>query len=117
MKAGDIQVVRAGRRRLVYPVAGGNAFERAAGDGIMRGGTARRIAKAIHDAPGRNVQDIAVDIGESPRVVYYHVRRLIEAKLVHSASETRHRDLQPTLRLAAILQAQEEIAGDPSNPG
>lgn len=113
-KEGQIQVVRIGRRRLVYPTSGGKVAEFAPGDAILRGQTSRRIAVAIHDHPGCSIQDIVDEVHESVRVVYYHVRRLIEVGLVTSSSDTRHRDLRATPRLCTILV---ESQGEPEAIG
>jgi predicted transcriptional regulator len=114
-KENQIQIVRVGRRRLVYPASGGRATDFAAGDALLRGRTARQIAEAIANRPGSSIQTIVDSVGYSPRAVYYHVRRLIEAGLVTSSSETRHRDLCPTPRLRAILKfgGVDEDAGEP----
>lgn len=101
--AGLIQARTAGRRRLLYPP--GEDPLAAAGDSIIRGATARRIAKAILDAPDSSIPQLAERLGESHRVVYYHVKRLLEAGLVTSTSRTRHKDLVASPRLAKLLSA------------
>lgn len=112
-QAGLVQTRLAGRRRLVYATTGGTtATQDAEARSILCGQTARRIAISIRNRPNRSVLDLSEELGDSPRAVYYHVRRLLNAGLISSASATRHFDLSPTPLLEQIL-AREEMA-DPS---
>jgi DNA-binding transcriptional ArsR family regulator len=111
-KSRSVQVVRVGRRRLVYPMREGGVVEMAPGDALLRGQTVRRIALAIEATPGRGIAEIAAQVEQSPRVTYYHVRRLIEAGIVASSAAKRHRDLAPTPRLREILGRQAGNGSD-----
>jgi predicted transcriptional regulator len=110
-QAGLIQTCAAGRRRLVYPVSGGDAAPRALGDSILRGKKARAIARCIVERPHLSVFEISEILNESTRVTYYHVKRLIETGLLTTTSKTRHSNLQPTPRLLVAL-AKPETPGD-----
>ncbi|MEA3200255.1 MAG: hypothetical protein QOE90_1683 [Thermoplasmata archaeon] len=110
VKAGSIEVARVGRRRLVYPAGSPQARERAQGDALIHGKTARAVAEVILAEPGISIQGISIVLGQSHRVVYYHVRRLMEAGLVTSSSPTRHRDLCASPKLRAALDSRRPEA-------
>lgn len=103
-RAGHLEVAENGRRRVVYPVGlGDERHSRACS--ALQGATARRIAAAIASRPGCSVRDVLEEVGESPRVVYYHLKRLMEAGLVESSSPTRHFDLTAGPELQDALDA------------
>lgn len=113
--AGLLHTVSAGRRRLVYP---GPSAAEPPGSGraraILRGRTARRVAEAIADHPGVGIDRLVPLVGESPRTVYYHVKRLVDAGLVLMDRATRYADLAPAPALARLLaqDAPRGAAGD-----
>lgn len=115
-RSGAIQIKTSGRRRLVYPAHYPNAEATAAAEGLLLGKTARRLAHALVESRRSSVAELAVLTGESPRVVYYHCRRLIEAGLVESAATNGRRDLAPTARLVSLLGATAD-ADNGSAPG
>ena len=92
----------AGRRRVVFPVSAyvdENAEDRA----LLLEPTARRIALAILHRPNITITDLVEELHETPRVVYYHVKRLRDAGLVVGASATHYRGLEAAPRLALLL--------------
>lgn len=102
-RQGLIRTHASGRRRLIFPAPYAIEPQEAPGFAIVRGATAQRIARSILAKPGQSVGEICQDVAESPRVVYYHVKRLLEAGLVESSSRTRHHDLRPSVRLGELL--------------
>ena len=72
---------------------------------LLQGATAREIASRISKKPGQDMETLAEHLDLSPRVVYYHLRRLVEGKLIKSSSTTRYRDLAPTPALNELLKA------------
>lgn len=114
---GLISTAHAGRRKLVFP-EGHRAKEESAALGILRGRTARRVAEAFLDRTHRSMDDLIATLDLAPRSVYYHVRRLIDAGLVRSASETRYKDLEATRTLKRILlqwNRQDSSTSSPSS--
>lgn len=106
-KAGLIKSRKRGRHCLVYPAVGDNApvkvpLTQAI---LLQGKTAREIANRISKKPGQDMESLAEALELSPRVVYYHLRRLVEGKLVKSSSTTRYRDLAPTPVLQDLLKS------------
>lgn len=103
---GTIHTVVSGRRRLVFlgprPPEGLVHAEKLS---MLRGRTANRIASMIDQEPGLSIVDLVVRVRESPRSVYYHVRRLKAAGLIWSSSVTRYRDLRPSPDLRSCLAA------------
>lgn len=105
-----IQTSVVGRRRLVYPVtpdADPTADKHMA---MLRGKTARRVAEAVLAQPNIPIQELTTLLGESPRVVYYHVKRLLDAGLILSDSKTRHTGLAPAPQLATLLETSKPPA-------
>ena len=89
-----------GRRRLVHL----GRDDPHAGLAILRGRTARRIAETIASHPAISITDVARLTGGSPRAVYYHVKRLVEAGLVATEGQTRYARLAPTPLLPPMLR-------------
>lgn len=106
LKEGSIRTVRDGRRRLIVP-NGAKLDERGPADSLLRGKTAREIAHLVCTRPCGSIEDLCNLVDKSPRVVYYHVKRFIEAGLIESSSATRHRHLQPTPALVKALQRRD----------
>lgn len=110
--AGLIRSKKKGRHCLVFP-----AHEDLAGRGaltqtiLLQGATAREIASRIARKPGQDMETLAEHLDLSPRVVYYHLRRLLEGKLIKSSSTTRYRDLAPTPALTELLKAFQRRDG------
>lgn len=103
-----VRIETAGRRRLVFP-AGQSPMVAAEARGLVYGGPARRIALALRDRPGQSILELCERTGNSPRAVYYHVKRLLEGGLLRSSSSTRHSDLEPTpLLLELVVDAPRE---------
>jgi predicted transcriptional regulator len=98
-RAGLLRTLRSGILRLVYP-ADYPADEDAA---LVRHAYVRAIALTIAARPGCGVRDVVAATGVSERRVYYHVRRLLSAGLITSATTWGYRDLRPTSRLLALL--------------
>lgn len=99
--AGLLHTVKAGRHRLVFPDKdpGETPEDRA----IVLEKTARALALLIVDNPHVRATDLVRLSGESPRVVYYHVKRLLESGLVSSSSGIHHRGLVASPRLVHLL--------------
>lgn len=104
--AGLVTSKKRGRHCLVFPsgqeVAGRGALSQTI---LLQGRTAREIAHRISKKPGQDMESLAEALDLSPRVVYYHLRRLVEGKLIKSSSTTRYRDLAPTPALNELLKA------------
>lgn len=113
-RLGALQRVRAGRRALLMP-AGLEEDERSLrARALLRGETARRVAQAVALSAPTDVEALSRALGESRRVVYYHVKQLIEAGVVQSASRTRHFGLVPSPSLRSLL-APGDVADDIAN--
>lgn len=100
---GVIRTVAVGRRTLVFPRGAFGQDLEARGLSLLYGRTCRAIAEAIVRRRGASVTEICAETGKSHRVVYYHVKLLMEAGLVVSASPTRFRNLTPAPRLVLLL--------------
>lgn len=116
-KDGKLETRTVGRRRLLYP-AGVASEEFAAIQGLLRGKTVRKVATAVLSKPSLSFKELVETTGESDRVVYYHLKRLMDVKLVASSSKTRHFGLMPTdlLRahahlIRALPAAREPVDG------
>lgn len=105
-----IQTSVVGRRRLVYPVTPDTDPTADKHMAMLRGKTARRVAEAVLDHPHITIPDLTAKLNESPRVVYYHVKRLIDANLIVSDSKTRHTGLAPAPQLAHLLEMSKPLA-------
>lgn len=106
-RAGLVRTVVSGRRKLVFPGVGERDPREVAGRSLLVGPTARRVARAIVERPGRSLAEVGAAAGENPRVAYYHVRRFVEAGLVSSSSRTRYAGLAPTRLLERVLRDLE----------
>lgn len=110
---GLVQTQSVGRRRLIYPRSmGAAAAQDAEARSLLYGATVRRIAAAIEARPHQSVATLAVELHDSPRAIYYHVRRLLAAGLIVSRSPTRHFDLCPAPGLKALLVEAAEGQDD-----
>lgn len=99
--AGLLHTVKAGRHRLVFPER--ESVETPEDRAIVLEKTARALALLIVGNPHVSVTDLVRMSGESPRVVYYHVKKLLDAGLVSSASGIHHRGLTASPRLVHLL--------------
>ena len=99
--AGLLHTVKAGRHRLVFPEK--EPAEAPEDRALVLERTARALALLIVDNPQVTVTDLVRLSGASPRVVYYHVKKLLEAGLVTSASGIHHRGLTASARLVHLL--------------
>ncbi|HWH08848.1 MAG TPA: hypothetical protein VNX21_06575 [Candidatus Thermoplasmatota archaeon] len=106
-RAGRVRTVVSGRRKLAFLGAEEKDPQEVVGRNMLVGATARGVARAIVATPGLDLQGVGEACGENPRVTYYHVRRLVEAGLVRSASPTRYAGLAPTRLLAALLREMD----------
>lgn len=109
-----IETVAVGHRSLLYPE--GHDKSHAARRAILLGATVRKIAMAIREHPGSSVRDIILETGESPRVVYHHVRRLAELELVIFRARTSHHDIWATDLLHDLLDRTRPQAAAAPNP-
>jgi len=102
---GSILTCREGRRRLVFPASDALEGAHVRALGLLRGRTTQSVAEAILKNPGVSLLGVMKLVDETPRTVYYHVKRLREAGLISSASSTRYRDLRaaPLLEPALTL--------------
>ena len=99
--AGLLHTVKAGRHRLVFPEK--EPAETPEDRALLLERTARALALLIVDNPQVTVTDLVRLSGETPRVVYYHVKRLLDAGLVTSSSGIHHRGLAASARLVHLL--------------
>lgn len=100
-QAGLVHSTKAGRHRLVFPE---KAPEEAPEDrALLLEKTARLLALLIVENPRVSVTDLVHMSGETPRVVYYHVKKLLEAGLVTSSSARHLRGLTASARLVHLL--------------
>lgn len=106
---GAIRVASAGRHTFFYPAGMVGDVRLSVQRSVLLGGRARLVAEEAARAPGHDVGSLSETLGISPRVVYHHVRRLVEAGLLASSMPKRYRDLVPTQELLALLR--QEPAG------
>lgn len=77
-------------------------------------GTARLIAGTIVRAPGISAPELQWMTGASRRATYYHLRRLVDAKLVTSERPRCLRDLRPSSALVrSFAIASPDAEGSP----
>lgn len=100
-QVGLLHTVKAGRHRMVFPDR--QSDEAPEDRALLLERTARALALLILENPRVSVTDLVRMSNESPRVVYYHVKKLLDAGLVTSSSGVHHRGLSATPRLAQIL--------------
>lgn len=109
--AGRVHTIVIGRRRLVFPGPLKSLLdEHAHAHALLRGSSAHAIARAVIENPACSVLHLIALTGESPRSVYYHLKRLRDAGLIGSGSQRRYLQVVPTpllLQLAAQLDADE----------
>lgn len=99
----EIFVQRVGRRTLLYASAP-PLDELPELRALLREPATRKVAIAVARGRAAGVNALIERTGESPRVVYHHLKRLIDAGLVTSAAPRRHRGLAATPRLLALLR-------------
>jgi len=97
--AGQLRSRRVGKRRLLYVSDAKSIPKRP----LALGATAKAVASCIVRNPGGSIKDVMDELGLSPRMTYYHVEKLVEARLVTAGSRTRYVDLKPTARLFQTL--------------
>ena len=108
--AGRVRMQTVGRRRLLFATGEAEPADQSSvmeGAALLRQPTARMVALSILMRPGRSVPEVAASLQLTPRVVYHHVQRLLSVGLIESSSQTRHRDLTPSARLAGALDVAE----------
>lgn len=96
-----LQVRSDGKRRRVYATDARTALPRQRL--FYMSETARTIALAIIRSPGCSMRDLQASLDLTPRVIYYHVDKFVQQKLVTSDSATRYRGLRPSDRLFQAL--------------
>lgn len=106
-RGGVVRCVTSGRRRLLYLVEQGAAGQDPHQRSLLGGHTTRTIASIVAEGQGMSIEAIVEQSHETPRVVYYHLKRLIEAGLVQSESATRYRGLMASDRLRELLAEQK----------
>lgn len=97
-------------RCLLYPVGHPTVAEEHA---LLRGESVRRVAEDVLAHPGTDIDCVIRRLGLSERVVYYHVKRLVEAALVRPGPDGGYGLLFPrdrlSLRLEETLRAQNVV--------
>ncbi len=109
-RGGIVRCVTSGRRRLLYLVEQGAAGQDPHQRSLLGGHTARTIATIVAEGQGMSIEAIVERSHETPRVVYYHLKRLIEAGLIQSESATRYRGLVASDRLRELLAEARQRA-------
>lgn len=112
---GVIRTLVAGRRRLVFLASDARTFDTDADAmSLLRGKTALAVAEALSQTAPTSMLRLVTRLHESPRAVYYHVKRLREAGLVISTSPTRYRELAPAPQLRVLLArlSRERVGGE-----
>lgn len=102
-RAGLVRALGVGRRRVVVSSSCDISDAEMRARGLLHGPTARRVAELVAGRPRTRILDISAALGESDRVIYYHVGQLLKAGLLTSGSQTRHFDLRPTPLLERLL--------------
>lgn len=102
-RAGLVQSVASGRRRLVFPTHMVPAGKEPQARALLLGRTCNGIARAVLAQPGCSIAELARVTGAHRRTVYYHVRALRDAGLVRTVSIRRYRGLAAAPRLADLL--------------
>jgi predicted transcriptional regulator len=108
---GRIRAASAGRHTFLYPAGMAGDPRLSVQRSVLSGGRARLVAAEAARTPGHDVGSLAEALDISPRVVYHHVRRLVEAGLLRSSMARRYRDLAPTEPLLALLRQEGAGAG------
>jgi len=100
--SGQINTRVLGRHRVCFPtsIADSMVVEARA---LLAEPTARRVAVFVTHHPGGGVQDVVRGTQLSQRVVYYHLKRLLEAGLVEHSNESRYGGLRPSATLFHAL--------------
>lgn len=102
--AGELRVALCGRRALLFHAERAASAAEIAARAMVQGDTARAIAAHVVSRPGHSIAEMSVALGRTERVVYYHVRRLIDAGLLQSSAPTRLHNLTPSPMLAFVLE-------------
>lgn len=103
---GFIRVASAGRHTFFYPAGMAGDLRLSVQRSVLLGGRARLVAEEAARSPGHDVGTLSDALGISPRVVYHHVRRLVETGLLASSMKKRYRDLVPTEELLTLLRQE-----------
>lgn len=115
-QAGLVRVLVAGRRRLLVAASMQADEAELNARALLRGSTVERVARIVAENPECRVAEIAERVGESPRVVYYHVKQLLDANLLESSSRTRHFGLRAAPLLLVLLGVPASDLGRGSDP-
>lgn len=101
---GLVRVVAAGRHAFVYLASAEGDPRLVAQRAVLLGGKAYAVAAEVARTSGHHVESLARALNLSQRLVYHHVRRLVDAGLLTSTVPNRYRDLAPTARLVSLLR-------------
>lgn len=107
--SGLICVRRSGRRSVLYVTGTGRSDAEIAARALLRGTTIHRVADHVARQPHSRIRDIAESLGESERVVYYHVKQLLSRGMLTSDSGTRRFGLRATPLLVLVLAESPTI--------
>jgi DNA-binding transcriptional ArsR family regulator len=108
---GVVRSASAGRHTFLYPAGMASDPRLSVQRSVLFGGRARLVGEEAARAPGHDVSSLAAALDISPRVVYHHVRRLVEAGLLRSSMARRYRDLAATEHLLALLRQEGGRSG------
>lgn len=100
--ASIVRRIRKGRRCFLV-LSSAQLADDSAMHSALKPKTGREIALAILETPGATIDELVKRLDMSPRVVYYHVSRLVQAGLVLKESETRLGRLTPAESLRQSL--------------
>lgn len=103
VEAGAVRVIAGGKRKIVVRANTSPSEVEIRALAALGGATARKIAVHICDHANLSVAEVSKTLGLSQRIVYYHVKCLIDAQLLTSARGARQAALQPTPLLHAML--------------
>ena len=109
--AGAIKTIVSGRRRLVFTAEDAAELERDPhAMALLQGTKARAVAVTLAEHGPMSIAELVERLGGSPRVVYYHVKRLRDVGLVSSQMPTRYRGVAATLKLRLLLSLFNDAA-------
>lgn len=100
--AGHVRTVAIGGRRVCLPREGDGPLV-VAGRALLAEPSARRIAAFLAAHPGAGVGRVIEETGFSQRVVYHHVKRLVDHGLARPEPGYGYRRLHPTPALYEAL--------------
>lgn len=116
LREGAVREERVGRRRLLYPRHDAPLPVRLVGHGLLRGRTARALARTLVEHPRATATDLGARLHLPHRVVHYHVGRLVAAGLVTASPGVRGRRLRATADLLRVLADMGSAAPAPAQP-